>query len=223
MVPDGWSGESQNVGISNSPVKAFTNGGWVYSSVRGSEGYTLVLGAQPGLLLEWSDIWPRRELASPKERCASIESLNVLPHIGLPSSVCPLCASVSGGERIWHDAPECRWSWPLILAVNASYQLPDQPLVAYGLSGSRVVCIAGDAPLAALVHIRRHEQMSRWRRRANPELVAGAHDCSLFVDVYARHIAVGERREPQRTGLDRRQVLLFILNPAVAVYVDEVV
>lgn len=61
-VPEDWSGEYQNVGVPNSPVKAFTNGGWVYSSVRGSEGYTLVLGAQPGLQMEWSDAWPRREL-----------------------------------------------------------------------------------------------------------------------------------------------------------------
>lgn len=60
-VPDDWSGDSQNAGAANSPVKSFTNAGWVYTSVRGSDGYALVLGAQSGLSIQWSDAWPHHE------------------------------------------------------------------------------------------------------------------------------------------------------------------
>ncbi len=61
-IPADWEGIYQNAGFAGSPVKSFTNAVRVYSSVRGSEAYTLVMGAEPDLFIEWRDDWPSRTL-----------------------------------------------------------------------------------------------------------------------------------------------------------------
>lgn len=62
LVPDDWFGSYLNAGMVGSPVKGFTSAVRVYSSVRGSEGLTLALGAEPSVSIEWDSAWTRRDL-----------------------------------------------------------------------------------------------------------------------------------------------------------------
>lgn len=58
-IPDDWVGQYFNAGFVGSPVKSFDGAVRVYSSVRGTQGYTLVIGAQPHLWIDWADGWSR--------------------------------------------------------------------------------------------------------------------------------------------------------------------
>lgn len=56
-VPDDWWGDYKNAGFVGSPVKSFDGAVRAYSSVNGGRAYTLVLGATPGMRIDWNDGW----------------------------------------------------------------------------------------------------------------------------------------------------------------------
>ena len=60
-VPDDWQGRYYNTGFVGSPVKSFDGAVRAYSSVNGGQAYTLVLGATPGLRIDWNDGWTSRQ------------------------------------------------------------------------------------------------------------------------------------------------------------------
>lgn len=51
----------KNAGWSDSPVKSFTGAVRVYSGVVGDRGYSVVVGAESGLRIEWQNNWSPRE------------------------------------------------------------------------------------------------------------------------------------------------------------------
>lgn len=68
-IPDDWWGEYKNAGFVNSPVKSFDGAVRIYSSVNGNQAYSLVLGAESGLRIHWSDEWPLRDLVLVDDGC----------------------------------------------------------------------------------------------------------------------------------------------------------
>jgi hypothetical protein len=60
LVPEDWSGVSADVGSQLGPVKSFAGAVRIHSSISGSTAYTLVLGAESTLKIEWHENWPSR-------------------------------------------------------------------------------------------------------------------------------------------------------------------
>lgn len=58
LIPDDWVGVYSNASFVGSPVKSAVGAVRVYSSIRGNEAYTLVLGASsPSMVPDWNPGW----------------------------------------------------------------------------------------------------------------------------------------------------------------------
>lgn len=69
LIPPEWVGEYRNAGQVGSPVKSFDRAIRIYSSIRGGSGYSLVLGGEAGLRIDWNDSWPTRTLVHSEGAC----------------------------------------------------------------------------------------------------------------------------------------------------------